>query len=107
MIKINQSVGEDGRVCISIAGEADIFTAPDMKEKINSSVEKTEHHLCIDLTELEYIDSTGLGLLVGALKRMRNKDGKVSLVRPQPQIRKLLDITGLSKVFDIKEGCEC
>ena len=56
-------------------------------------------HLILDLENVEFMDSTGLGVLVGALKRVRNHDGSLSVVRTQENIIKIFRITGLSRVF--------
>ena len=92
---------EGGRTVIEVAGEIDVYTAPKLREKIATLVDDGEHHLVIDLERVEFLDSTGLGALIGGLKRVRNHDGSLSLVCTRERLLKLFRITGLNKVFDI------
>lgn len=84
---------------ISLAGEIDVFTAPKVNAAILAVVEKAHYRMVIDLEDVQYIDSTGLGVLIGNLKRVRDHGGALLLVCTSPAITKLFEITGLSKVF--------
>jgi anti-sigma B factor antagonist len=90
-----------GRTVIEVAGEIDVYTAPKLREKIAALVDEGVLHLVIDLERVEFLDSTGLGVLVGGLKRVRTHDGSLSLVCTQERLLKIVRITGLTKVFDI------
>ena len=75
--------------------------------ELSSLAERLEHasaSLCRDGTPVRYIDSTGLGVLIGGLKRVREHGGSVNLVCTNPQIKKIFDITGLVKIFGIFEN---
>lgn len=91
----------DGWTVLEVTGEVDVATAPTFRERLVSLVSSGHTRLIIDLTPTEFLDSTGLGVLVGALKRIREADGELALVVPQERLVKLFDITGLSKVFTI------
>jgi anti-sigma B factor antagonist len=93
--------GEGGRTVIEVAGEIDVYTAPKLREKIAALVDDGVYDLVIDLERVEFLDSTGLGVLVGGLKRVRTHDGSLSLVCTQERLLKIFRITGLTKVFDI------
>lgn len=86
---------------LSVTGEVDVATAPSLRERLVSLVSEGNTRLIIDLTLIDFLDSTGLGVLVGTLKRIRQAEGELALVIPQERILKLFDITGLSKIFVI------
>ena len=93
----------DGSVGIFISGEVDIYTSQKLKDKLNDIVESYKLDLRIDCKGLNYIDSTGLGILVGALKRAKQYDKKIYISNLRDNIKKLFIITGLDKVFIIEE----
>lgn len=87
---------------ISVSGEIDVYTAPSLKERLNELVADGHYELVVDMAGVEFLDSTGLGVLVGGLKRVRSHDGTLSLVCAQEKILKVFRITGLTKVFPIR-----
>ena len=93
----------DPRV-VRLHGEVDVYTSPELKELLDSVVlgDAAGETIVIDLSGLDFIDSTGLGVLVGALKRARAGGGDVTLRGPQPSILKVLEITGLVTLFTIE-----
>jgi anti-sigma B factor antagonist len=88
---------------VSPVGDVDIYTSPKLKEVLIDSFNKQEANILIDGEKLEYVDSTGVGVLIGILKRAREKGYDVYIKNIKPNIRKLFDITGLDKVFIIEE----
>lgn len=92
---------EGSRTVISVIGEIDVYTAPSLRERLNELVAAGHHDLVVDLGGVEFLDSTGLGVLVGGLKRARAHDGTMRLVCTQEKILKVFRITGLTKVFPI------
>ena len=84
-----------------LSGRSTSATAPSLRERLVQLIDDGRVHLVIDLTPVDFLDSTGLGVLVGTLKRIRQADGELRLVVPQERIKKLFEITGLTKVFDI------
>jgi anti-sigma B factor antagonist len=86
---------------IAVGGEIDVYSAPRLREKLINLVESGNYHLIVDMEEVEFLDSTGLGVLVGGLKRVRARDGWIDLVCTQGRILRIFRITGLSKVFNI------
>jgi anti-sigma B factor antagonist len=92
---------EGDKTVVSVGGEIDVYTAPKLREQIVALVEEGRYHLVIDMEEVEFLDSTGLGVLVGGLKRVRAHDGSLRLVCTQERILKIFRITGLTKVFPI------
>jgi anti-sigma B factor antagonist len=92
---------EGDRTVISVIGEIDVYTAPSLRERLNELVASGHYNLVVDLEGVEFLDSTGLGVLVGGLKRVRSHDGTLRLVCAQEKILKVFRITGLTKVFPI------
>ena len=91
-----------GDVCVvDLTGEIDIYTSPRVKEAIIELIDQEHYNLVINLEKVRYIDSTGLGVLIGCLKRVREHSGSVKLVCTKPPIRRILDITGLVKIFGV------
>jgi anti-sigma B factor antagonist len=90
---------QNGWSVVEVGGEIDVATAPRLREQLISLVNQGSHRIVVDLTAVDFLDSTGLGVLVGALKRVRTHDGDLSLVCDEPRILKVFEITGLTKVF--------
>jgi anti-sigma B factor antagonist len=86
---------------VVVGGEIDVYTAPKLREHIIDLVSNGSHHLIIDMENVDFLDSTGLGVLVGGLKRVRAHEGSLDLVCTQDRILKIFRITGLTKVFAI------
>lgn len=97
---------EAGRTVVAVGGEIDVYTAPKLREQLVDLVAAGSHQLIIDLEGVEFLDSTGLGVLVGGLKRVRAHDGSLQLVCTQDRILKIFRITGLTKVFPIHATVE-
>jgi len=92
----------DARTAIvDISGEMDVYTTPQAKTAMLDLLEKGYYHLVVNLQHTDYLDSTALGVLVGMLKRVRERGGDLRLVAPSPRIRRLLEITRLINVFPI------
>ena len=89
---------------VAVGGEIDVYSAPKLREKLISLVESGSYHLIIDMEAVEFLDSTGLGVLVGGLKRVRAHDGWIDLVCTQGRILRIFRITGLSRVFNIYDS---
>lgn len=91
---------------LDVAGEVDVYTAPKLREKLVELVSEGNYHLIVDMTKVDFLDSTGLGVLVGGLKRVRSHDGSLELVCNQERILKIFRITGLTKVFPIYDSLD-
>jgi len=96
----------NGTTVVAVGGEIDVYTAPKLRDKLTELVAAGVYDLVIDLEAVEFLDSTGLGVLVGGLKKARAHDGSLRLVCTQDRLLKIFRITGLSKVFDIHETPE-
>jgi anti-sigma B factor antagonist len=94
---------EDGTCVVSVAGELDMCTAPRFKQTLLGALGNAPASVIVDLTECEFIDSSALGILIGAHKRLDGDGVSVglSIVTPNPTIRKVFEITGLDTLFAI------
>jgi anti-sigma B factor antagonist len=94
---------KDGIEVIDVAGTIDIYTAPRLRELLIDLVSTNSYRLIVNMDQVEFLDSSGLGVLVGGLKRVRAHDGSLDLVCTQERILKIFRMTGLTKVFGIHE----
>ena len=95
-----------GTTVIAVSGEIDVYTAPRLREAIVSLTDAGNYRLIVDMEGVEFLDSTGLGVLVGGLKRVRAHDGAIDLVCTQGRILRIFRITGLSRVFNIYDSVD-
>jgi len=100
-IKVNVREAQGDCYVVELGGEIDVYTAPKLREKLISLVEAGSYQLIVDMEGVDFLDSTGLGVLVGGLKRVRAHDGWIDLVCTQSRILRIFRITGLNKVFSI------
>src|ERR1700712_1918648 len=97
---------EGDATVVVVGGEIDVYTAPKLREQLIDLVSSGNYHLVVDMEGVAFLDSTGLGVLVGGLKRVRAHDGSLRLVCSQERILKIFRITGLTKVFPIHTSVE-
>jgi anti-sigma B factor antagonist len=96
----------DGEYVIALAGEVDLYTAPEFKQQLVDVIGEGARHVVVDFSETTFIDSTTLGVLVGGVKRLRPAGGRLAIVCTDRNITKIFEITGLDKVFPIYESRE-
>ncbi len=95
---------ENGHTIIEVGGEIDVYTAPKLRDQISELVADGNYSIVIDLEKVDFLDSTGLGVLVGGLKKLRAHDGSMQLICTQERLLKIFRITQLAKVFSIYES---
>jgi anti-sigma B factor antagonist len=86
---------------VTLAGELDVYTAPALRQPLVDLIHHGRVFLVLDLSAVDYVDSTGFGVVVGGLKRVRAHDGRMALVVTQERLAKVFRITGLIRVFHI------
>ena len=86
---------------VEVSGEVDVYTAPRLREAVVSAIDSGSLRLVVDVDKVEFLDSTGVGVLVGALKKVRSGGGTLDIVCTQPRLLKIFEITGLDKVFGL------
>jgi anti-sigma B factor antagonist len=92
-----------GVLLLAVHGDADLHTAPELRERLGSAIDDGVRSIVLDLTETTFLDSMSLGVLLGAMKRMRAREGDLRLVVSRPDVRRIFEITLLDRVFPIDE----
>ena len=92
---------QDGIEVIDVHGEIDMYTAPQLRDLLIALVSRGSYQLVVNLDQVGFLDSTGLGVLVGGLRRVRACDGSLDLVCTRERILNIFRITGLTQVFGI------
>src|SRR5271154_2323673 len=90
-----------GIFIVSVAGEVDLATAPELKDTLSDVIDAGARGVLVDLSQATFIDSTTLGVLMGAVKRLRPVGGEVTIACDDPNIRKIFEITLLDRIFHI------
>jgi len=89
----------DGHAVVRVAGEVDMYTAPVLARRLFDLIDEGARDVVVDLASMSFIDSTGLTALVRGLARLRAHDGRLVLRSPQPNVGRVLEITGLNRVL--------
>jgi anti-sigma B factor antagonist len=106
-LSIDVSSAKDGAIVLfALSGSLDIATSPSLRAALMDAAEGENHEIIVDLAHLEFLDSTGLGALIGAHRRAAEHHGSVRLVAHEGQILRLLRITGLLEVFPVYPSVE-
>jgi anti-sigma B factor antagonist len=91
---------------LTVGGEIDAYTSPQLRTRLRDLIDRGSTDVLVDLEGVGFMDSTGLGVLVGALKRLREHEGRMALVCTQPPLLRILRITGLDQVFPLYESLD-
>lgn len=92
----------DHQIMVYVSGEIDIYTAPDLKEKLLPLTEEKGKVVAVDLNGVNYMDSTGIGVFISALKSTKENESKLKLVNLHERVLRLFEITGLDEIIDIE-----
>ena len=95
-----------GTPVLEVRGEVDVSTAPELRERLLALSEQGRTVAVVDLSDVSFVDSTALGVLVSGVKRLRSAGGDLRLVVTQPRISKVFEITGLTDVFHIYQSAD-
>ncbi len=93
----------DNWVILQINGEIDMATGPELRQRIVQYVQEGHVHIVIDLTDVDFIDSTGLGVLIGGLKRTRSHGGDLQCIGLSESLKEMFKLTGLDAVLTEKD----
>ena len=97
--------GTPSRPVIVVRGEIDVATSPSLRSELASVLALRPEEVTLDLRDVTFVDSSGLGVLVGALKRLRETGGeRFSVVGAQHPVRKVFEITGLTALFELRDS---
>ncbi|MBA4544139.1 MULTISPECIES: STAS domain-containing protein [Thermoactinomyces] len=99
---IHEKIEKENRIAISVEGEVDVYTAPQLREKLLPLCQGGSQ-ITVNLSKVTYIDSTGLGVLIGAYKAQRATSGKLVLTGMNARLNRLFKITNLNQIMDIED----
>ncbi len=91
---------------VRVSGDIDMTTAPRLREQVVQVVVDGQPHVVMDLQSVDFIDSTGLGVLVGLLKRTRSQGGDLRLVSTRSSLRKVLELTALDRALPLSDDVD-
>ncbi len=86
---------------ITVTGEIHVTTAPDFSNRLNDAISAGTRGVVIDMSDVAFIDSTGLSVLLNGLRRVTRSNGRMALVVSNPTVLRLFEITKLDSTFDI------
>ena len=91
---------------VRVSGSASMDSGSELRDRLVSLTDASTRRLVLDLADLEFINSLGLGGIVAAHLRLRSKQSEIHIAAPQPAIRELLDVTRLTKLFPVHDSVE-
>jgi len=91
---------------VEVVGDIELSNALQLRTDLRSACEQEACRVIVDMSQVTFIDSTGIGVLVGALKRTREQNGWFALVCPQPRVRRVFEITGLLQALPLYQSME-
>jgi anti-sigma B factor antagonist len=94
------------KAILALRGSVDLTTAPALRSRLAELIDDGHTCIVVDLADTDFLDSTGLGALVAALKRLRMKDGEIRVVCTSGHVRKVFEITSLDRVFSMHDSVE-
>lgn len=102
-ININSTLDSQNKFWdINLGGELDVSTSDKLKEYLHKLADQEMLDMKINLENLEYIDSTGLGVMIGVLKKLKVVNKEIYIINPRSNVRKIFNITGLDKIFKVE-----
>ncbi|MET0602629.1 MAG: STAS domain-containing protein [Baekduia sp.] len=104
--RIQERVVDDRTTIVAVEGEIHVSTAPEFSAMLNATVEGGRTSLVLDLTDVMFIDSTGLSVLLNALRQVTHAGGQMAVVCSNPTVLRLFEITRLDTTFDIHAELE-
>lgn len=104
--KIETNILSTGTALIKIVGEMDIYSSPQLKDKTASLFLQGTKNIILDLSSLRFVDSIGIGVIVAALMRAKEKGGKLAIVNPTASVERLMNIVGLFQLLTKHQSIE-
>jgi len=101
--RIEEERPAPGVTVLVVQGDADLHAAPQLRDRLGAALDAGSSGIVVDLTKTSFLDSTALGVLLGAVKRLRGGDGRIQLVVPRPELRRIFEITLLDQVLPLAE----
>jgi anti-sigma B factor antagonist len=91
----------DDQAVVHVGGEVDLATCPQLRGLLAELVEQGIYHLVVDLEQVSFMDSSGIGVLMGVHRRLREHGGSLRLAAPNARVRRVLELTGVTEVLPI------
>ena len=104
--RMEEEYPRPGAVVLALNGEADLHAAPELRDRVDTAIADGATVLVVDLSDTTFVDSMTLGVLLGAMKRLRGRGGQLQLVVTRPDLRRIFEITLLDRVFPIHASRE-
>src|SRR3712207_4881193 len=98
-VEITVETRAEGVAVVALVGRLDLLSAAEVKQRLASIVGEGNRRLIVDLDQVSFVDSSGLGALIGGLKAARQAGGDLRIARPPEQARVILDLTTLNRVL--------
>jgi anti-sigma B factor antagonist len=95
-----------GWTVVEVTGDLDMASAPALRQLVLQQLARGDRRIAVDLTAADFVDSSGLGVLVAALKRVRTHDGEFVVVCPEPRLRRVFELTELVSVFGLRSSAD-
>ena len=92
---------QDSRAIVHVGGEVDVATCPQLRDVLAELVDQSIYHLVVDLEKVSFLDSSGIGVLVGVYRRIREHGGSLRLTGPRPAVRRVLELTKVTTLLPI------
>ncbi|GAA4060586.1 STAS domain-containing protein [Actinomadura miaoliensis] len=101
-VELNVSTAsQGGNAVVTATGELDLYTAPRLQAALAGLLREPVDRIVVDLSGVEFCDSTGMNVLLAAMKRLKEQGGSLELAAPRPAVRRILQVTGLDTVFTV------
>ena len=98
-LEVQTRQAENGATVVAPTGRLDVAGAPTLKEAISEALKSGSPKVVLDMEGISFVDSTGLGSVIAALKQIRSSQGDLRLAAPNQQVRVVLELTTLDRVF--------
>jgi anti-sigma B factor antagonist len=103
-VELNVSTAsQGGHAVVTATGELDLYTAPRLQAALAGLLREQVTRIVVDMSGVEFCDSTGMNVLLSAMKRLKEQGGSLELAAPRPAVRRILQVTGLDTVFTVTE----
>lgn len=105
-VAVSPAEGHDAVVVVTVVGEVDMATAPRLRQALVEAIGDGNGGVVVDLDGVDFLDSTGLGVLLGAVKRLRSTGGDLALARAVPQVARVFEVTRLVEILPLHDTVE-
>ncbi|QFG23011.1 STAS domain-containing protein [Actinomadura sp. WMMB 499] len=98
------TASQGGHAVVTATGELDLYTAPRLQAALAGLLRDRVDQITVDMSGIEFCDSTGMNVLLSAMKRLKEHGGSLELAAPRPAVKRILQVTGLDSVFTVTEA---